>query len=218
MLNNRIDQKRKRYEALTNTSKIFSSPRRLEIIDALIQRPSSVEGLASSVGQPLATTSQHLQVLRRAHVVKTVREGTTITYHLLEEIKSIFIALRDLAERENPELKLLKQEAQNGIPVMSFDKITQLLDENKALIIDVRSVDEFDSAHIKQAISFPFRQIPERVEELPKDKIIIVVCRGPYCLTFFECVEILRSKGFQSYCYDGGIGEWQYQGGQLLIE
>lgn len=218
MLNNRKGYRKKRYEALARTSKVFSSPRRLEIIDSLIQKASSVEELAKSVGQSVATTSQHLQVLKRAHVVETVREGTTITYHLLEAVKPIFIALRDLAEQENPELKILKQEAHKGIPVISFERVSGLMEEGKAVILDVRSSDEFEAAHIKGAISFPFQQVYKRMEELPKDKVIIAVCRGPYCTTSSECVALLRKEGFQAYCYDGGIGEWQYHGGQILIE
>lgn len=216
MLNNRKEHRRKRYEALASTSKVFSSPRRLEIIDSLIQRPSSVEGLARSVGQSVATTSQHLQVLRRAHVVRTVRDGTTITYYLLDDVRPIFVALRTFAEKESPELKLLKLEAEAGIPALTFQNITQMLEEEQAVLLDLRSKDEFESAHMKGAYSFPFQELSERMAELPKDKTIVVVCRGPYCTTSTECVEILKEQGFRAYRYDGGIGEWQLQGGQIL--
>lgn len=217
MLNTRKEIRKKRYEALASTSKVFSSPRRLEIIDSLIQKPSSVEELAKSVGQSVATTSQHLQVLKRAHVVDTKREGTTITYYLLEKVKPIFVALRELAEQENPELRLLKQEVQEGLPVISFEKISRLQKEENALLIDIRSSEEFESAHVKGAINVPFRQLDMHIEDLPKNRVLVVVCRGPYCTTSLECVEILREKGFQVYCYDGGIGEWQHHGGQILI-
>ena len=218
MLNNRREYKRKRYEALAATSKIFSSPRRLEIIDALLQQPSSVEQLASSVEHSVATTSQHLQILKRAHVVRTVRVRTTITYHLVDEIKPIFVALRQLAERENPALKILKNEAQTGISMISFEQISTLLQDDKAVIIDIRSSDEFNTAHIQDALSVPYRSLDQYINKLPREKAIVVVCRGPYCTTSFECVEQLREKGFQAYCYDGGIGEWQHHGGALVIE
>lgn len=216
MLNNRKEYRKKRYEALASTSKVFSSPRRLEIIDSLIQGPSSVEGLARSVGQSVATTSQHLQVLRRAHAVRTVRDGTTITYYLLDDVRPIFVALRTFAEKESPELKILKLEAEAGCPVLTFQKITEMLEEDQAVLLDLRSKDEFESAHMKGAYSLPFLEIPERMEELPNDKIIIVACRGPYCITSIECVDLLKEKGFQAYRYDGGIGEWEYHGGQIL--
>jgi rhodanese-related sulfurtransferase len=215
MLNNRKEYRKKRYEALASTSKVFSSPSRLEIIDSLIQGPSSVEALARSVGKSVASTSQHLQVLRRAYMVRTVRDGTTITYHLLDDVRPIFITLRRFAEKESPELKILKLDAEAGIPFLSFQETVRMLEDDKAVILDLRSKIEYESAHIKDAYSLPFLELLERMAELPNDKVIIVACRGPYCTTSIECVDILKEHGFQAYRYDGGIGEWEYHGGQI---
>jgi rhodanese-related sulfurtransferase len=136
----------------------------------------------------------------------------------LDDVRPIFVALRTFAEKESPELKMLKLEAEAGCPVLTFQKITQMLEEEQAVLLDLRSKDEFESAHMKGAYSLPFLEIPERMEELPNDKIIIVACRGPYCITSIECVDLLIEQGFRAYRYDGGIGEWQYQGGQILSD
>jgi predicted transcriptional regulator len=45
-------------------AKALSSPRRLELLDALAQCPRTVENLANQTGMTMANASQHLQVLR----------------------------------------------------------------------------------------------------------------------------------------------------------
>lgn len=219
MLNNRIErqkEKQKRYEALARVSKIFSSPRRLEIMDALVQKPSAVEEIAKATGQSIATTSQHLQILKRSHVVMTERIGTTIIYSLHARVMEIFVQLRSVAEELSPELLLLKQQKNESIELLCFEQVQQLLAKKEAVLVDVRSQNEFDVKHIAQAISIPLQQLEQRSSEIPLDKKIIITCRGPYCVSSEEAVELLQKKGFQVYRYDDGVGEWQYHGGKTI--
>ena len=218
MLNNRIEQRNRRqqqYQLCAQLAKVFSSPRRLEILDALIQRPRSVEDLASAVGQPLATTSQHLQILFRAKVVRKTRNGTSFTYFLLDEVRDLFVSLRALAEDINPELMLLRTEKQGSIQRIEYSDVRTLLDSNQAILLDVRSVEEFNNIHIRGALSIPLDQLHLRSSELPSEKKIIITCRGPYCISSVEAVSLLLEQGFEVFHYSDGVGEWKSHGGQL---
>ena len=44
-------------------------------------------------------------------------------------------------------------------------------------IIDVRDKDAYATGHIKGAISFPQTDVASRVQELPKDKLIVAYCQ-----------------------------------------
>lgn len=58
------------------------------------------------------------------------------------------------------------------------EKVAEML-KNGALIIDVRTPDEYKSGHIKQSVNIPLNQIPNKVNELKrKNKPIITCCRS----------------------------------------
>jgi phage shock protein E len=51
--------------------------------------------------------------------------------------------------------------------------------QNGAVIVDVRSVQEFKSGHVKNAINIPLDQLKSKIVELKKkNKPIITVCRS----------------------------------------
>ena len=55
---------------------------RVQVLWALVSREMSVSDLATHVGKPAPSVSQHLAKLRMARLVRTRREGTTIFYSL----------------------------------------------------------------------------------------------------------------------------------------
>ena len=75
------------------------------------------------------------------------------------------------------------------------------------VILDVRSIEEFRSGHIKNAVNLPLPNINEI--EIPKDKKIIVYCRsGSRSLT---AAGELQKLGYK-YIYNmGGILDWEYK-------
>jgi len=62
----------------------LSDPTRLLMIYALADGPHNVTELASELNVIQPTTSRHLKILRDRGLVYTVRQGTTITYHLAD--------------------------------------------------------------------------------------------------------------------------------------
>ncbi len=62
----------------------LSDPTRLLILYALAEGPHNVTELANELEVIQPTASRHLKILRERGLVYTVRQGTTITYHLAD--------------------------------------------------------------------------------------------------------------------------------------
>ena len=86
------------YDALASAAKALGNGRRAELVDVLSQGERSVEELAGEIGQTVANTSQHLQVLLRAGLVRTRRDGPRVRYSLAEAaVGALWRALREVA-------------------------------------------------------------------------------------------------------------------------
>ena len=80
-------------------------------------------------------------------------------------------------------------------------KIEQLINENQASIIDVRSYGEFMGGNVLGSTNIPLNEIPERIGELKKMKGPLIFC----------CASGNRSGQAQHFlshhgieCYNGG--------------
>lgn len=65
--------------------------------------------------------------------------------------------------------------------VIGADQIAGLMTgEKKAALIDVRSLDEYQTGHIPGAVNIPAERFSEEKKRLPKDKTapLIFYCRG----------------------------------------
>ena len=60
--------------------KIFSNATRLEILCLLREGELTVKELAAKLGIPKENTSQHLALMRMAHILATRREGVNVYY------------------------------------------------------------------------------------------------------------------------------------------
>lgn len=62
----------------------LSDPTRLLMVYALGDGPRNVTELANELGVTQPTASRHLKIMRDRGLVFTVRQGTTVTYHLAD--------------------------------------------------------------------------------------------------------------------------------------
>ncbi len=62
--------------------RMLADATRVQVLWALVSREMSVNDLATHIGKPAPSVSQHLAKLRMARLVRTRREGTTIFYSL----------------------------------------------------------------------------------------------------------------------------------------
>jgi rhodanese-related sulfurtransferase len=85
------------------------------------------------------------------------------------------------------------------------------IDNRDALVIvDVRSADEYRSGHIPGAKLMPLNEIRGRLNELPKDKQILCVCRSG--ARSGSAVGHLTGAGFDAVNLSGGMMSWQRAG------
>jgi DNA-binding transcriptional ArsR family regulator len=62
----------------------LSDPTRLLMLYALAEAPHNVTELANDLNVIQPTASRHLKILRDRGLVYTVRQGTTVNYHLAD--------------------------------------------------------------------------------------------------------------------------------------
>lgn len=73
-----------------------------------------------------------------------------------------------------------------------------LVKEHGAIILDVRTSQEFNSGHIKGAINIPLQSIDQQVEKIRKyNKPIITCCRSG--ARSGVAASQLKSKGIEAY-------------------
>lgn len=166
----------------------------------------SVDTLSELSGVPVASTSQHLQVLKKANMVATRRDGKRVLYRLQNgPMREVIDALERFAVFRGLKSGDSGVEASEGIAPRQLEK---KLKTGKALLLDVRSREEYNKAHITGAVSIPFEELKKQTAKLPKDRELIVYCRGPYCVLSVNAVALLRSKGIQALRLTSGFSDW----------
>jgi rhodanese-related sulfurtransferase len=103
----------------------------------------------------------------------------------------------------------LKQRGQR----VSLLQATQLMNQNKAVVVDVRTPDEFAGGHLRDARNVPLQELSKRTSELDKfkSKTVITVCQSG--ATSAKAAALLKKAGFaEAASLDGGLAAWQAQG------
>lgn len=204
------------FEQLARIGKALSTPKRLEILYLLSQSERTVDALAKAASLSVANTSQHLQRLKQARLVRDVREGVRIHYHIADpSVIRLWLELRSVAERQ-----LLGMERaldayrhrRHELEKISVEELQARLRNDDVILIDVRPREEYLSGHLPGALSIPLGELENRVGEISRDKAIVVYCRGPYCIYADEAIEMLVERGWSATRLEEGVVEWQQYG------
>ena len=92
---------------------------------------------------------------------------------------------------------------------ISRDDAMKLVQQGRAVYVDVRSKESFDKSHIKGAINLPGSQIVSRVNELPAGKLAITYCACVEEHSAAVAVVKLNQAGFRNVAaLVGGYDEW----------
>jgi rhodanese-related sulfurtransferase len=208
------------YEQIARIGRAASSPARLELLELLAQGPRAVEALARQTHQSIATTSHHLQVLRRARLVDAEKAGLYVTYRLADrQVDAFLLDLRRLAESRLAEIQQITRkflESRTGLEPVDNDELARRVRGGDVTVIDVRPPEEYVAAHIPGAISLPLTDLPARLDELPKRREVVAYCRGPYCVMALDAVDLLRRKGFRATRMEHGVAEWRARGWRVV--
>jgi rhodanese-related sulfurtransferase/DNA-binding transcriptional ArsR family regulator len=204
------------YEHLARVAKAAASPRRLELLDLLAQGPRTVESLARESALTLANTSQHLQVLKDAHLVKAEKVGLHVRYRLPDDdVTRFYRELRLVTESRVAELGRVTQdflESYGQLEAVDQEALLARVARGEVRVIDVRPIEEYRAGHIPGALPFPLAELERRLSELPKREEIVAYCRGPYCVLAVEAVARLRAKGYRAVRLEAGMPDWRARG------
>jgi rhodanese-related sulfurtransferase len=93
---------------------------------------------------------------------------------------------------------------------ISTDQAYELY-QNGTFLLDVRTQAEWDDAHAPNTTLIPLDELPNRLNELPKEELIVVICRsGNRSAT---ARDLLLDAGFtQVTSMSGGLTEWASKG------
>ena len=110
----------------------------------------------------------------------------------------------------------LRNESRRAGQVITVHQLTQMVNQDSAVIVDVREAKEYKEGHITDALNFPFGKLAEHLKDLEdhKDKPLILVDKvGQHS---GAAGRILRAAGFDVKRLDGGITEWKNNNLPLL--
>ena len=76
------------------------------------------------------------------------------------------------------------------------------------LAVDVRAPREREQKHIEGSLSVPLNHLVQNLEELPKNRALLVYCAGGYRSSI--AASLLKASGFDSVCeIAGGLAAWE---------
>jgi rhodanese-related sulfurtransferase len=107
--------------------------------------------------------------------------------------------------------QLLTKPASAALPTeVSVDQAAKMRDQG-AFILDVRQPEEWAQFHLAGATLIPLGELPNRLNEVPKDRNVVVVCRTGHRSA--QGRDILLNAGFTLVTsMTGGLTAWQAQG------
>lgn len=204
------------YEHVARIGKAVSSPKRLEILELLVQGEKPVETLAEQTGMDVRLTSAHLRSLREARLVETRREGKYIHYRLSgPDVTQLWVALRETAEEHLVELRVALNRLTRDPERLCSENKDSLLRKarnGEVVVLDVRPTNEYEAGHLPFARSIPLNELEDRLAELPTNCPIVAYCRGAFCMMSEEAVHLLHAKGFAAMKSCDGFTEWSVSG------
>ncbi len=93
----------------------------------------------------------------------------------------------------------------------------QIHRQNKVahLLLDVREPEEYVMGHIPGAVNIPLSEVEDRIDEIPQDEIVVVVCA--HGIRSIIGARMLVASGYNGvYNLSGGTAEWQQLGLELV--
>ncbi len=96
-------------------------------------------------------------------------------------------------------------------PTIDITELKQRLDENKILLLDVRTADDFvgEQGHIENALNIAVEELPERISELTEhiEQPVAIICRTDRRSA--KAALQLTEQGFHDvHVVRGGMTEW----------
>jgi hydroxyacylglutathione hydrolase len=76
------------------------------------------------------------------------------------------------------------------------------------LVLDVREPEEYARGHVPGAVNLPQAELALRLDEVPRDRTVLVICQGGY--RSLRSAQFLRQRGYDAVMsVGGGTAAWQ---------
>ncbi|UPT78585.1 rhodanese-like domain-containing protein [Sulfurovum sp. XGS-02] len=84
-------------------------------------------------------------------------------------------------------------------------ELSVMLEEDTAQLVDIRFKEEYEAWHMPASINIPLNELPKRLNELDKSKLIVTAC--PHKDRAIMARTFLKLKGYNTrYLVDGLLG------------
>ena len=135
---------------------------------------------------------------RQQHQKKKSKRNLTLLWITLGVVVVVGMGILLFSPKLSPSVEIS--------PAQAYAKYQQ-----GAFILDVRSQTEWNQFHIKGSTLIPLDQLPSRLNEVSKDKDVVVVClTGHRSQTG---TTILQQAGYKNvFCLSGGLTAWKAAG------
>ncbi len=96
-----------------------------------------------------------------------------------------------------------------SLPVdLTVDQVAAIMNNPDVVLIDVRQPEEYNQGHIPNVKLIPLDQLPNRLNEIPRDKFVVMTCHSGNRSN--QATQFLRQHGFDNvHNMLGGIIAWQ---------
>ncbi len=100
------------------------------------------------------------------------------------------------------------------VPSTTVDALPDPLPEGMA-VLDVREPEEWAHGHIEGAVHVPLMQLPQRRDEVPDGRVLVVCKIGGRSM---QATHYLAQQGFDVVNLDGGMIDWAGAGRPMLSD
>ena len=95
---------------------------------------------------------------------------------------------------------------------VSIEQLKQARQDG-AMVVDVRNDDEYAAGHVSGAASLPLPEVETRMQQLPKDQTVYLICQGGG--RSGKAADLLSEAGFDVRSTAGGTSAWVEAGGEV---
>jgi rhodanese-related sulfurtransferase/DNA-binding transcriptional ArsR family regulator len=204
------------FAQFARVGKALSNGNRLVLLEYIAQGERSVDQLARVSGLTVANTSQHLQQLRQAGLVRSRKAGLKVFYDLNGgDVIGLLSALRGVAERHVADVERLVDTyltVKDALEPVPRHELLERVRDGLVTVLDVRPPEEFAAGHLPGAVNVPLPKLEQYLEEVNPEQEIVAYCRGAHCVLAFDAVASVRAKGLKARRMEDGFPEWKSAG------
>ncbi|MFP3952001.1 MAG: MBL fold metallo-hydrolase [Candidatus Bathyarchaeia archaeon] len=101
--------------------------------------------------------------------------------------------------------------------LISVEEMGDILDDESFTLLDVRNLDEWSEGHFERAISIYLGHLEHRIDEVPKDKKVVIICKAGTRASIAASI-LLRDDRADVYNLLGGMDAIKKAGYPLITD